>query len=223
MTSPVDRWTTGGQRLLSTRLTTGGRPLRGVHRSVGRFGEKPTTSGPRPPVRAPSPPSMDRTPPTKARKAVFDGLLEEGHCEAVLTVSFDIEYSRWLTTEQARDELAVKPPGLTVVAPAEDGGHLPRGAGESSSEAGLVAAMHMVTDGHEKPRLNHTALASAPAIEPTRPSDGKRSDCKRVYASSEALPRGAPRKARLVPRGNLPAVPGRAKQAKGAYGCVIIG
>jgi hypothetical protein len=48
---------------------------------------------------------LHRELPKSARKGVFDGLLEEAHCEAVLSVVFDVEYSSWLTTAQARDEL----------------------------------------------------------------------------------------------------------------------
>jgi len=77
-----------------------------------------------------------------AKRAVSDGLLEEGHCEAILTVVSDVgysarsavlgeilgeqhcqeilsvllgaQYSAWLTTAQARDELVRD---ITISAP----------------------------------------------------------------------------------------------------------
>lgn len=43
--------------------------------------------------------------PQKARAAVYDGLLDEGHLQAVSSVVCDVIYSEWLTTEEAQTEL----------------------------------------------------------------------------------------------------------------------
>ena len=40
-----------------------------------------------------------------ARRAVCDGILDEGHLEAISTVMCDVAHSKWLTTEQAQTEL----------------------------------------------------------------------------------------------------------------------
>jgi hypothetical protein len=44
--------------------------------------------------------------PEIARKATLDGILDEGHCSAILTVVLDVKsFESWLTSSQAQTEL----------------------------------------------------------------------------------------------------------------------